>query len=75
MRSASFADFPLAEMNTKTEGLMATFTKWDYELAKMKDAKEAERREHEARYASVAEALKKLGIDPYELRDYLAGLA
>ena len=53
---------------------MTTFTKWDYELAAMKDAKNKERREHEERYVQIAEALEKLGIDPRELRDYLAGL-
>lgn len=32
------------------------------------------RYEHRARYAEVAEKLSALGIDPYQLRDYLAGL-
>lgn len=51
-----------------------TLTAWDYELAAINDAKNKERREHEERYSQVAEALEKLGIDPRELRDYLAGL-
>lgn len=30
--------------------------------------------EHDAAYSTVAGLLSRLGIDPYQLRDYLAGL-
>lgn len=29
---------------------------------------------HDLTYRNIADSLKKLGINPYELRDYLAGL-
>jgi len=32
------------------------------------------REEHDERYAIVANKLQELGINPYELRDYLTGL-
>lgn len=60
---------------------------WEYEdgFIKAVDAREAAARqqaeirisrryEHRARYDEVAEKLSELGIDPYQLRDYLAGL-
>lgn len=71
-----------------TEAARASWAKgWEYEdgFIKVLAAREAEacakqnaimerRRLHDATYATVADALSRLGIDLYQLRDYLAGL-